>query len=82
MDLTGLDEAGLRELPPMTKTDLMDNFDQIVTDERLSLDLVNAHLQTVSTPSYLLDRYTAITSGGSSGRRGVFVYDWEAWRLA
>ena len=31
------------------------------------------------TGSYLLDGYTAITSGGSSGHRGVFVYDWDGW---
>ena len=79
VDLDRLDEASLRELPPMTKTDLMENFDRIVTDERLSLDLVNAHLATVTTGSYLLDGYTAITSGGSTGERGVFVYDWVGW---
>ena len=63
----------------MTKTDLMENFDRIVTDERLSLDLVNAHLATVTTGSYLIDGHTAITSGGSTGERGVFVYDWVGW---
>jgi phenylacetate-CoA ligase len=30
---------------------------------------------------YLFERYTAITSGGSSGRRGVFVYDWDSWAV-
>ena len=79
LDLARLDEASLRELAPMTKTDLMENFDRIVTDERLSLDLVNAHLETVTTGSYLLDGQTAITSGGSTGERGVFVYDWVGW---
>ncbi len=74
-----LDEAGLRELPTMTKTDLMENFDGIVTDERVSLELVNDYLRTVTTGSYLLDGLTAITSGGSTGERGVFVYDWDAW---
>ena len=52
----------------MTKADLMENFDRIVTDERLSLGLVNDHLETVTTGSYLLDGYTAVTSGGSTGR--------------
>ena len=33
----------------------------------------------VSTGSYLLDEYTAVTSGGSTGERGVFVYDWDGW---
>jgi phenylacetate-CoA ligase len=79
LDVNSLDETSLRELPTMTKSDLMENFDQIVTDERLSLKLVEAHLQTVSTSGYFLDGYTAITSGGSSGQRGVFVYDWDGW---
>jgi phenylacetate-coenzyme A ligase PaaK-like adenylate-forming protein len=63
----------------MTKTDLMENFDRIVTDDRLSLGLVEGHLQTVTAGSYLLDGYTAVTSGGSTGERGVFVYDWNGW---
>src|SRR5690242_3133191 len=41
VDPSELDELSLRDLPPMTKTDLMENFDQIVTDDRLSLELVN-----------------------------------------
>jgi phenylacetate-coenzyme A ligase PaaK-like adenylate-forming protein len=79
VDLDRLDEAGLRELPTMTKADLMVNFDRIVTDERLSLALVNDYLDTVRTGSYLLDGYTAITSGGSTGERAVVVYDWDGW---
>lgn len=79
VDVASLDEASLRELPPMTKADVMDNFDRIVTDERLSLRRVNDHLENVTTGSYLLDGYTAMTSGGSTGHRGVFVYDWDGW---
>jgi phenylacetate-CoA ligase len=79
VDLGRLDVESLRELPTMTKTDLMGSFDDIVTDPLLTLDLVNRHLETVDSGGYLLDRYSAITSGGSSGQRGVFVYDWEGW---
>ena len=79
VDLDQLDEMNLRELPSMTKSDLMANFDSIVTDDRLSLELVNNHLDTVTTGGYLLDDYTAVTSGGSTGERGVFVYDWDGW---
>jgi phenylacetate-CoA ligase len=79
VDPARLDELSLRELPPMTKSDLMENFDQIVTDERLSLRVLRDHLRTVSTGSYLFGEYTAVTSGGSTGERGVFVYDWEGW---
>ena len=79
VDVARLDDDSLRELPAMTKADLMDNFDRIVTDERMSLGRVNDHLETVTTASYLLDGYIAITSGGSTGHRGVFVYDWDGW---
>lgn len=79
LDPTRLDVSILQQVPPMTKAELMEHFDRIVTDERLSLELVNAHLASVSTGSYLLDRYTAVTSAGSSGERGVFVYDWDGW---
>ena len=81
VDVDRLDAESLRQLPAMTKTDLMEHFDQLVTDERLSLKLVNAHLDRVETDGYLLDRYSAIASGGSSGERGVFVYDWEGWAV-
>jgi phenylacetate-CoA ligase len=74
-----LDMRSLRDIPPMTKTDLMANFDRIVTDPRLTLDRVNAHFETIDENGYLLGRYSALTSGGSSGERGVFVYDWEGW---
>ncbi len=74
-----LTEADLQDIPPMTKADLMENWDEIVTDPRLSLDLVNAHLERIETDEYLLGQYHAVASGGSSGRRGVFVYDWDGW---
>ena len=45
VDPDRLDEASLRELPSMTKADLMENFDRIVTDERLSLGSVEDHLR-------------------------------------
>jgi phenylacetate-CoA ligase len=81
IDLDRLDAVTLRELPTMTKTDLMTHFDEIVTDPRVTLRGVNAHLETVASNGYLLDRYTALTSGGSSGERGVFLYDWPGWAI-
>lgn len=69
----------LVELPVMTKDDLMDHFDEIVTDHRLRLDTVEQHLQHLVGDAYLFDRFHAAASGGSCGRRGVFVYDWDGW---
>jgi phenylacetate-CoA ligase len=81
VDVDRLDETTLRQLPVLTKAELMEHFDDIVTDRRLSLAGIDQHLGTAETGSYLLGRYTAITSGGSCGQRGVFVYGWDAWAV-
>jgi phenylacetate-coenzyme A ligase PaaK-like adenylate-forming protein len=70
----------LAGLPTMTKDDLMEHFDEIVTDRRLTRALVEEHLGTVRDDTYLLGEYHALASGGSSGRRGIFVFDRPAWR--
>jgi phenylacetate-coenzyme A ligase PaaK-like adenylate-forming protein len=74
-----LTESGLRDLPTMTKDDLMTHFDAIVTDRRLTRDLVETHLASLTSDAYLLDEYHVCASGGSSGRRGAFVFDFEGW---
>ena len=76
-----VDESMLAELPVMTKGEVMANFDEIVTDDRLHLDVVEDHLDSLTSDAYLFDRYHAVASGGSTGRRGVFVYDWDAWTV-
>jgi phenylacetate-coenzyme A ligase PaaK-like adenylate-forming protein len=78
-DPTRLDVDGLAALPVMTKDDLMGNFDDIVTDRRLHLDALETHIEGLTEDAYLYDRYHVVASGGSSGRRGVFVYDWDEW---
>jgi phenylacetate-CoA ligase len=82
--LTGVEparftEADLVTLPVMTKDDLMSDFYSVVTDRRLTLDAVEEHVENVDDNEYLFDRFRAVTSSGSGGRRGVFVYDWDEW---
>jgi len=79
LDPQRLTERDLATVPPMTKADLMEHFDEIVTDPRLTRALVEEHLATATGGSYLFDRYHAVASSGSSGHRGVFVHDWDAW---
>ena len=85
--LAGLDpdtatEASLGRIPPMTTGDLMAHWDEIVTDPRLRLDLVEKYLAGLTGDAYLLGEFHAVASGGSSGQRGVFVYGWDAWATA
>jgi phenylacetate-CoA ligase len=80
IDPDSINEDELTKLPVMTKADLMRNFDQIVTDNRLTLNTVNEHVsKLVQHDAYLFGDYYAITSGGTSGLRGVYVYDWKGW---
>jgi phenylacetate-coenzyme A ligase PaaK-like adenylate-forming protein len=66
--------ADLARLPVMTKADMMENFDAVTTDRRLTRDLVERHLaRSVTDPSLLLGDYVVLVSGGSSGQRGLFV---------
>jgi phenylacetate-CoA ligase len=82
VDPDGFEEADLAGLPPMTKDDLMANWDGVVTDRRLSLDLVEGHLAGLGSDAYLFDEVHVVASGGSSGRRGIFAFGWRPWAVA
>jgi phenylacetate-coenzyme A ligase PaaK-like adenylate-forming protein len=74
-------EAELGTLPVMTKADVMANWDEIVTDRRLTLANCNANiaakLNGACRDYYYLDDYLVIATGGSSGVRGVFPWGWD-----
>ena len=82
VDPDGFEETDLAGLPPMTKDDLMANWDGVVTDRRLTLDLVEGHLAGLEADAYLFDEFHAVASGGSTGRRGIFVFGWRDWAAA
>jgi phenylacetate-coenzyme A ligase PaaK-like adenylate-forming protein len=74
IDVDRFELADLASLPAMSKGEMMAAFDDVVTDRRLNLRLVEDHLQkSTSEPRLLLDEYVCLASGGSSGLRGVFV---------
>jgi len=79
IDLAAVDEDVLPALPVMTKPDLMEHFDAIVTDPRVTLGQVNAHIQSLDSDAYFLGDLHAVASGGSSGVRAAFVWGWDAW---
>jgi phenylacetate-coenzyme A ligase PaaK-like adenylate-forming protein len=78
---SSLTEADLQSLPVMTKTDVMANWDEIVTDRRLTLAECNANIEAKLNGTcedyYYLDDYLVIATGGSSGVRGVFPWSWD-----
>jgi phenylacetate-coenzyme A ligase PaaK-like adenylate-forming protein len=69
-----LDE--LARLPIMTKSEMMDQLDDVFTDRRLRRELIEGHLAaTGAEPRLLFDEFLVLASGGSSGQRGLFVFD-------
>ncbi len=75
---TGPVELG--RLPTLDKATMMERFDELVTDPRLRRDELLAHVETLTGDALHLGRYRAMTTSGSSGRKGLFVYDRPAWR--
>ena len=74
------DPVDLERLPVVDKATVMDRFDELVCDPRLTLAAVEAHLDGLDRDELLLGRYRAMATGGSTGRKGVFVADRDEWR--
>lgn len=76
IDPAAVDPGDLSQLPVMTKAEMMSELDDVYTDRRLSRSAVERALAAAGPdPATLLGSYLALTSGGSSGQRGVFVLD-------
>lgn len=69
----------LRELPVLDKATMMASFDDLVTDTRLRRDELLAHLDGLDGDALHLGEHRVMTTSGSSGLKGLFVYDREAW---
>ena len=70
----------LSALPVLTKPELMERFDDLVTDRRLRRDELLEHLGRIHDDALYHGEYRVMTSSGSSGRKAVFVYDRAGWR--
>ena len=73
--------ADLDQIPIMTKRDLMDNWDNIVTDKRIKLSEAGPFLMA-ETDYSLYHGYHLFASGGSSGRRGMYVWSTDEVAIA
>lgn len=79
IDTERITEAELVEIPSMTKDELMAEFSGITTDPRLTLEAVEDYLEDESRSDYLFDQFRVVSSSGSGGRRGIYVYGWDEW---
>jgi phenylacetate-coenzyme A ligase PaaK-like adenylate-forming protein len=67
------------QFPVLTKRALMQNFDEIVTDTRLTLRSLETHLDGADPGAMLFDEYRVAATGGTTGERAVIVYDRQGW---
>jgi phenylacetate-CoA ligase len=71
------------QFPVLTKTDLIRNFNEIITVRDLTYQDVTDFLHKPSPPeTKLRNRYVVIHTSGSSGEVGFFLYDSKAWARA
>lgn len=72
-------DAALSELPVLTKAQLMEGFDEAVTDRAVRLDDVERHVTAVRGDELYRGRYRVSATAGTTGRRGVFLWDTCEW---
>ena len=79
--VVGEDVVDLSRLPIMDKSEMMERFDELVTDGRLRRDTLLGWVEGLDRDELYLDRYRVMTTSGSSGRKGLFVFDRPEWRM-
>lgn len=80
----GLHGAPLDELPPVTKADLMEHFDEATTTPGLRLANLEDHLRTLTQSGGdpgqpWQGKWWAAATAGTTGRRGTFVWNRAEW---
>jgi amino acid adenylation domain-containing protein len=77
-----LDAVRPEHLPRVDKKLLMEHFDQVVTDPRLSREAVARWAEESRDPELdYLDAFVVCHSSGSSGTQGLFVCSRRDWQL-
>ena len=78
----GLEHQPLQALPILTKAVMMENFDDLVTDRTVHLTEAEAFLRENPGGDLFRQRYVVLATSGSTGRRGVFLFDPREWLTA
>jgi phenylacetate-CoA ligase len=72
--------AHLEQLPTITKAEMMVRFDDLVCDPMLRRDALLEWVEALDDDRLHPGGYRVMTTSGSSGRKGLFVYDRDGWR--
>jgi phenylacetate-coenzyme A ligase PaaK-like adenylate-forming protein len=79
LDIESVAPSDLSAVPTMTKGDLMEHWDDVVTDARLTLAAARSHLDRLDAEGFraLAAEYLVLTSGGSTGEPGIFCWSFD-----
>jgi phenylacetate-CoA ligase len=69
----------LNELPIIDKATMMEHFDRVSTDPRLKLAELQAHISQLTRDEYYQGQYRVLTTSGSSGVKGLFIFNRKEW---
>lgn len=68
--------SSIQQIPPVTKSELMDHFNDWVTDPEITIEGVKEFVSNMSLVGHLyLGRYMVSTTSGSTGVPGIFIQD-------
>lgn len=78
------DDLDLAALPRIDKATMLDNFDELVTDRRLTRAGLERHVTGIASADsrgdpLLFGEYRVVVSGGTGGQQGIFVYNRADW---
>lgn len=75
-----LDHCRPQDFPVIAKNDVIENFDRIATDPRVTRARIAEFLSQSTDPNELLDnRFHVVHTSGTSGTMGYYVYSREEW---
>ena len=70
------EEFSLEELPPVSKPELMANFDHVVTDRHVTMKRIDEYCTDLNHIGRMLDgKYLVFKTSGSTGNPAVVLYD-------
>lgn len=75
----GLTDSPLSKLPVLTKSIVMEQFDDLVTDRAIRLKAVKEYVADFQERARYLDRYWINATSGSTGQPGFFLFDDSEW---
>jgi phenylacetate-CoA ligase len=78
-DLASFTESDLPSLPVLSRAEMMDEFDRVLTVPGLTRARVQQHLDQSNGDRYLDDEYRAIVTSGYIGTEAIHVYGWDAF---